>query len=60
MLFILLAKFVFVRQVGKSAEQLDQRIQQDLADGTAFVSPPIELDKAQVTSLAAQVLTHDH
>jgi hypothetical protein len=60
MLFILLAKFVFVRQVGKSAEQLDQRIQQDLADGTAFVSPPIEVDKAQVTSLAAQALTHNH
>ena len=59
MLFILLAKFVFVRQVGKSAEQLDQRIQQDLADGAAIVFPPIEVDKDQVASLAAQALTHN-
>lgn len=60
MLFILLAKFVFVRQVGKSAVELDQRIQQDLADGTAFVSPPNEVDKDQIASLATQALTHDH
>ncbi len=60
MLFILLAKFVFVRQIGKSAVQLNQRIQQDLADGTAFVSPPIEVDQAQVASLAAETLTHNH
>ena len=60
MLFILLAKFVFARQVAKSVETLRQRIQQDLADGTAFVSPPIEVDQAQVASLAARALTHDH
>ncbi len=60
MLFTLLAKFVFSPQVGKSAEQLDQRIQKDLADGTAFISQPIEIDKAQVASLATQALTHDH
>jgi len=60
MLFILLAKFVFARQVAKSVETLRQHIQQDLADGTAFVSPPIEVDQAQVASLAAQALTHNH
>jgi len=60
MLFILLAKFVFARQVAKSVETLRQRIQQDLADGTAFVSPPIEVDKAQVASLTTQTLTHNH
>ena len=60
MLFILLAKFVFASQVAKSVETLHQRIQQDLADGIAFVSPPIEVDKDQVASLAAQALIHDH
>ena len=59
-LFILLAKFVFARQVARSVETLRQRIQQDLADGTAFVSPSIEVDQAQVASIAAQVLTHSH
>lgn len=58
MLFILLAKFVFARQVAKSVETLRQRILQDLADGTAFVSPPNEVDKAQITSLTTQALTH--
>jgi len=56
----LLQKFVFAPQTGKFVEQLRQRIQQDLADGTAFISPPIEVDKAQVASLATQALTHDH
>ena len=60
MLFILLAKFVFAKQVAKSVEILHQRILQDLADGTAFISPPIEVDNAQVASLAARALTHDH
>ena len=60
LLFMLLAKFVFARQVAKSVETLRQRILQDLADGTAFVSPPIEVDQAQVASLAAQALTPDH
>ena len=60
MLFSSIAKLVFVPQMGKAAETLRQRIQQDLADGIVFVSPPIEVDQAQVASLAAQALTHDH
>jgi uncharacterized protein YndB with AHSA1/START domain len=60
MLFILLAKFVFASQGAKSVEILHQRILQDLADGTAFVSPSIEVDKAQIASLTTQALTHDH
>jgi hypothetical protein len=60
MMVSLLQKFLFVPQVGKFVEQLRQRILQDLADGTAFVSPPIEVDKAQLASLATQTLTHDH
>ena len=60
LLFILLAKFVFARQLTKSVEQLRQRIQQDLADGTVFVSRPVEVNQAEVASLAAQALTHDH
>jgi hypothetical protein len=57
-----LSKFVFGPQMGKRAEQILQRIQQDLADGTAFISPPIEVDRAQLASLATQrLLTHnDH
>jgi len=58
-LFSLVAKFVFVPQIGKSVEQLRQRILQDLADGTTLVSPPIEVDKDQVVSLATQTLTPD-
>jgi len=60
MLFILLAKFVFAKQVAKSVEILHQRILEDLADGTAFVSPTIEVDKDQVASLAIQALTRIH
>lgn len=56
----LLQKLIFAPQTDKAVEQLIQRIQQDLADGTAFVSPPIEVDKAQVASLATQALTHEH
>ena len=56
----LLQKFIFAPQTGKFVEQLRQRIQQDIADGTAFVSPPIEVDKDQVASIAAQALTRDH
>jgi predicted aspartyl protease len=59
-LFSLVAKFVFIPQIGKSAESLRQRIIQDLADGTAFVSPSIEVGKAQIASLATQMLTHNH
>jgi hypothetical protein len=43
-----------------SRGQLAQRIQQDLADGTAFLSPPIEVDKAQIASLTTEALTHEH
>jgi len=57
MIFSLIAKFVFVPQMGKAGEQLAHRIQQDLADGIAFISPPIEVDQAQIASLAAQALT---
>jgi hypothetical protein len=60
MLFRLVAKFVFAPQFAKSVEQLVQRAQQDLADGTTFLSPPIEVDKAQIASLTTQALTHDH
>jgi uncharacterized protein YndB with AHSA1/START domain len=58
--FTLLARFVFAPGVGKSMDQLRERIQQDLADGTAFVAPRIEVDKDQVASLAAQALTRNH
>jgi len=56
----LLQKMIFVSQNDQGMEKLRQRIQQDLADGAAFVSPPIEVDKDQVASLATQTLTHDH
>ncbi len=56
----LLAKVIFASQVGKSVENLRQRIQQDLADGTALISPPIEVDKTQIASLTTQTLTLDH
>ena len=56
----LLQNILFAPQTDKNVELLRQRIQQDLADGTAFVSPPIEVDNAQVASLAMQTLTHDH
>jgi hypothetical protein len=60
MLFSLVAKFVFIPQISKSLEQLAQRIQQDLADGTVSVAPPIEVDKGQIASLATQALTSEH
>ena len=56
----LVSKLILGPQTDKWAEQLRQRIQQDIADGTAFISPPIEFDKAQLASLATQTLTHDH
>jgi len=59
-LFSLVARFVFLPQINKSVEQLRQRIEQDLADGTAFISPPIDVDQAQLASLTMQTLTHDH
>jgi uncharacterized protein YndB with AHSA1/START domain len=60
MIVSLLAKFIFAPQATKWAEQLNQRIQQDLADGTAFISPPIDVDQDQVAALAAQTLIPDH
>jgi hypothetical protein len=60
MLFIPIAKMVFVPQMAKAGEQLAQRIRQDLADGIVSVSPPIDVDKDQVASLATQALTADH
>jgi len=51
---------VYAPQVTKWTEELAQRIQQDLADGTTFVSPPIEVDKAQIASLITEALTHEH
>jgi hypothetical protein len=60
MLFIPIAKFVFLPQMAKSAEKLRQRIEQDLADGTVSVAPSIEVDKDQVASLATQALTAEH
>jgi len=59
-LFTLLARFVFAPGVGKSMDQLRERIQKDLADGTAFISPPIEVDEAQIASLTTHTLTHSH
>jgi hypothetical protein len=59
LLFRSIAKLVFLPQMGKWADQLRQRMQQDLADGIVFVSPPIEVDHAQIASLATQALTHD-
>jgi len=58
-LFSLAAKFVFSPQVVKWADELAQRIQQDLADGIAFVAPPIDVDQAQLASLTTQALTQD-
>jgi len=60
MLFSLLGKFFIAPQITKFAEQLRQRIQQDLADGTAFVSPPIEVDQSQIATLTTKTLTHEH
>ncbi len=59
MLFKLLAKFVFAPQAAKAMVPLRQRIEQDLADGTIFVSPPIEVDNAQLASLTIEALTHN-
>lgn len=56
----LLQKIMFVPQTDKNVELLIQRIRQDLADGTAFVSPPIDVDKDQVAALATQALNADH
>lgn len=56
----LLQKMIFVSQTDQGMEKLRERTQQDLADGIAFVSPPIDVDRNQVASLATQALTHGH
>ena len=56
----LLQKMIFAPQNDQGYEKLRQRIQQDLADGTVFISPLINVDKAQLASLTTQTLTHDH
>jgi len=56
----LLQKMIFAPQNDKGYEKLCQRIQQDLADGTAFIAPLIEVDKAQLASLTTEALTHEH
>jgi hypothetical protein len=55
----LLQKMIFVSQNDQGYEKLRQRMQQDLADGTAFISPPIDVDKAQLASFTTQALTKD-
>lgn len=56
----LLQKLIFVSKNDQGYEKLRQRMQQDLADGTTFISPPIEVDNAQIAALAAQALISDH
>ena len=56
----LLQKMIFVSKNDQGYDKLRERMQQDLADGTAFISPPIEVDKAQLASLTTQTLTHEH
>ncbi|HNE68688.1 MAG TPA: hypothetical protein PLE39_09925, partial [Anaerolineales bacterium] len=56
----LLQKLIFVSKNDQGYEKLRQRMQQDLADGTTFVSPPIEVDNAQIAALASQALTTEH
>lgn len=43
----------------RDAQRFLERIQQDLADGTAMISPPVVIDKDQVVSLAMQTLSAD-
>lgn len=56
----LLQKLIFVPDATKGMERLRQRILQDLANGKAFVAPPIEVDKTHIATLTSQVLTHNH
>ncbi len=55
----LIANSIILQMYDKAAQRLLQRIQQDLADGTAIISPPIEIDKDDVISTAMQALTPD-
>jgi uncharacterized protein YndB with AHSA1/START domain len=59
----ILVKFIlsqmYEQMYDKNAQRLLQRIQQDLADGTAIISPSVEIDKDQMVSLATQTLTSD-
>ena len=60
MIINIVAKSFFAQMYDKYAQRLLQQIQQDLADGTAIVSPPITIDKDQIDSLATQTLTPDN
>ena len=52
-------KLIVPQIYDKDIQRLLQRIQQDLADGTAIVSPPLDIDEDQIVSLATETLTTD-
>jgi hypothetical protein len=54
-----LAKLLYRPFSDKDTQRLLHRIQQDLADGTAIVSPPVEMDKDELVSRATETLTSD-
>jgi len=58
-MFNTVAKIIAPRMFGQEAQRLLQRIQQDLADGTAIVSPVTSIEKDQIVSVATQALTPD-
>jgi len=60
MLFSLLAKYFFAPQLAKSVDAFRQRIEKDIGDGLVFISPPIEVDQAEIISLTTKALSHDH
>ena len=53
----LVVKNYISRSNDKDAQLFLERMQQDIADGTAIISPAIEMDKEQIASLATQTLT---
>jgi len=59
MVFSIIARLVFVPQMGKAGEQLAQRIQQDLDDGIVSITPSIDVDEAQLASITTEALTHE-
>ena len=58
-MLVIVAKFTLPPRYDKDAQRLLQRIQRDLADGTTIVSPPVEMDKDELISLATETLTPD-
>jgi len=60
MRFSLLAKYFFAPQLAKSVDAFRQRIEKDIGDGLVFISPPIEVDQAEIISLTTKALSHDH